>query len=366
MSGDHTNPRGESLAEQTAKESRAQEARMLPSTGDLTDAQVEHVRNAVNQRCEELTITYEDIDKKIGCGSRAVRRFMTGSYEHSDSNFARRLDRWLKGTEKGEAHMPTEYVSVGVAEKIIGVVKQVYRRRSMGAIVGPSGTSKTTVLKAIEAGLIPNSKHIELTSTDRTISQALRRIATELGLPDKAHAQRQMINIIKELKYTDRLLLLDEVHYLDNRAMNAVRDIHKQTGCPIVLVGTQDLLTTINDFDEFHGQMKSLVSMTYNISREAMITGDPLYTIDDIVKYATAIGIKLDSSGADFVAQLSSTLGWGGLRSAAYLMLNANLLSRGKMVTMKHLNTALREMEGYDGFDRTKTRMHATRKVGAA
>ena len=76
--------------------------------------------------------------------------------------------------------------------------------------------------------------------------------------------------------------------------------------------------------------------------------------------------IKIDLAGADFVASLASTLGWGGLRSAAYLMLNANMLAKDKTVTVKHLNSALREMEGYDGFQRTKQKQTQSRRAAVA
>lgn len=365
MSGDRNNPRDKSLVNQAAKESRAMEARMLPTSGELTQEQLDYVRKRVDERCDEQSLNYEQIDKKVGVSRKAVRRFMEDRYEHNDTIIARKLDRWLRGSEGGVGEMPGQYVSTDVAEKMIGVIKQIYRRKSMGAIVGPSGTSKTTVLKALVA-MIPNSAHIEFTHTDGSPSTVLRRLSAELGLNDRYTTYRMMQNLTKTLKDSDRLIMLDEVHYLTKKAMNIIRDIHKQTGCPIVLVGTQDLLETIDDFDQFHGQMKSLVSMTYNITAECMATGEPLYSVDDIKKYATAMKIKIDLSGADFVASLASTLGWGGLRSAAYLLLNANMLAKDKTVTVKHLNSALREMEGYDGFQRTKQKQTQSRKAAVA
>lgn len=340
---------------------------MLPRNGDLSPEQCEYVRKCVNQRCDEQGITYEQIDNKLGCGRKATRRFMEGSYEHSESNFARKLDTWLKGSDPTLGGMPRSYVSTIVAEKMRGIIRQVHQRRSMGVIVGPSGVSKTTVLKFIAAGDIPGSMHIELTSTEKTIKQVLARIAAELGLNDQYHAQRLMQNIIKTLRGTDRLLMLDEAHYASKDALNAIRDIHKQTGCPIMLVGTNDIFDAINDFDAFHGQMKSLISMSYDITIEANAKGRPLYTVDEMYEYAASMGLKLTVDGASRAAELSSELGWGGLRSTAYLLLNAGLLMKGKPITEKAIDHALREMEGFTGFQRTTARLAASaRKVAVA
>jgi DNA transposition AAA+ family ATPase len=339
---------------------------MLPSKGSLNPEQIEYVRKCVNERCDEQGLSYEQIDNKLGCGRKATRRFMEGNYDHSESNFARKLDNWLKNSDPNLGGMPRAFVSTEVADNMIGIIKQVYQRRSMGVIVGPAGVSKTTVLKYIAAGRIAGSMHIELTSTEKTIVQVLRRLSAELGLNDQYHAQRLMQNIIKNLRGTDRLLLIDEAHYANKQALNALRDVHKQTGCPIMLVGTREITESVNDFDAFRGQMKSLISMHYDISIEANESGNPLYSVDDIINYAGSMGIKLTIDGASRVAELSSQLGWGGLRSAAYLMLNASMAVGGKPLTERHINRTLRQMEGYEGYLRTDSRVQSSRKVAVA
>ena len=367
MTQDQSNHRGETVINAAAKDSRAQEARMLPHTGDLTAQQIQSVKKKVDARCDELGIDYEKVDQQIGCSRKATRRFMSGNYEHDDSKFARRLDRWLKMGEESHDGLPTTYVTTDVAEKMIGMIKRTAMRRSVGLIIGPSGTSKSTVLKSMES-LIPGAVRVELRSTDRTLVQFLRRICTDLGGPRNSDAQLHMRWLVDFFQGSKRLIMIDEAHFLDKRAMNGVRDLHKATGCPVILCGTQDLASTINDFDQFHGQLKSIVSMTYNVSVEAMNTRRPLYSIDEVIEYAKAMNLRLDTSAADEVTMLASTLGWGGLRSAGYLMLNANLLSRGGLIKLKHINSALREMEGYDGFDRTKNKAASTssRKVAVA
>ena len=167
------------------------EARMLPSSGELSQEQLDFVRQRVNERCDEQSLNYEQVDKKVGVARKAVRRFMEDRYEHNDTIIARKLDRWLRGSEGGVGEMPGQYVSTDVAEKMIGVIKQIVRRKSMGAIVGPSGTSKTTVLKAMVA-MIPNSAHIEFTRTDGSQSTVLRRLSAELGLNDRYTSYRIM------------------------------------------------------------------------------------------------------------------------------------------------------------------------------
>ena len=367
MSQDNTNQgRGERLADQLAKESQAQEARMLPDTGDLNSEQLDFVRRRVQMHCDENQLTFEHIDKKINCQQRAVRKFIDGVYEHDNSDLARRLDRWLISTETDASCLPRTFVSTSVALRMLGVLGAVNKRRAMGSIVGPSGVSKSTVLKAAQAGLIPGSIHVELNCTDASMTSLLRRLSADLGGPKNSATQHTMRWIIESLRGTDRMLMLDEAHYLKRPAMNALRDIHKATGCPIVLVGTQDLLQTIEDFTDFHGQFKSLMAITYNITVETNEGNNPLYTVEEIIEYAKAMKIRLDSMAAEYVTDLANTLGWGGLRSAGYLLANADTLTKGKMLTLKSIVAALHQMEGSDGLSRTKYKAETTRKVGVA
>ena len=367
MSQNTNNPDGGNrLVEQLAKDSRAQEARMLPDTGDLNSEQLDYVRRRVRIHCDENELTFEHIDKKINCLPRAVRRFIEGTYEHDDSSLARRLDRWIISTESDSCGLPTTVVSTTVVETMIGVLKLINRQKSMGSIVGPSGTSKSTVLKAAQSGLIPGSVYIELNCTDSSMTSLLRRISSDLGGPKSSATQASMRWIIDHLKGTDHMIMLDEAHYLKRPAMNAVRDIHKATGCPVVFVGTHDLLQTINDFTDFHGQFKSLMAICHNITVESQRSGNPLYTVDEVINYAKAMRIKLDIQAAEFLTDRVNTLGWGGLRLAGYLLANAHTLTKGKIVTLKAISVASIQMEGSDGFDRTKSRVDSSRKVNVA
>lgn len=364
---DQTNtPRGESLADEFAKDSRAMEARMLPQTGELTEDHILHVRKLIDQKINRDGITCKQIDVGIKAAVGSTHAFREGKYRHNDDKLARKIDRWIKQQETGHAGMPTEMVSTTVADRMIGVLKQINARKSMGSIVGPSGVSKSTVRQACVNGLIQGCMGFELRETDRTLTQLLRRMVVDLGGPESYPAQRNMDWLVKYFSGTDRLIIIDEAHYLERRAMNALRDLHKATKCPICLMGTNDLLETIDDFNQFHGQMKSLFSINYNITVEANASGRPLFTVDEILKFATTMGIKLNIAGAGEVTDLANELGWGGLRSAAFLLLNASTLAKGNTVTDGHVRAALQQMEGADGFQRTKTKVGLAKKQAVA
>ncbi|MGV6813702.1 MAG: AAA family ATPase [Phycisphaerales bacterium] len=341
---------------------------MLPVNGDLTPEQINYVRNELEQWIIVNDHDHAYIDAQLKCTRGSTAKFREGKYQFDQSKFARRVDRWLKQKDLGNGSMPTQYVSTVIAEKMIGTLRKIKSTKSMGSIVGPSGVSKSTVREYCVSGHIEGCDGFELSETDRTMGQMLKRMAFDLGAPKSTTSQQAMFFLRQHYTGTDILIIVDEAHYLEKRAMNALRDLHKSTKCPICLMGTRDLLQTINDFDEFHGQMKSLFSFTYNITVEEQSEGGtPLYTVDELAKFATSMGLKLDITGACKITNLANLLGWGGLRAAGYLLLNAASLAKGRPITEKAINDAHKQMSGSDGFALVNAKLElANKKMAVA
>lgn len=359
------------ITQQLAQDARAMEARMLPAHGELNAQHIDHVRKKLAAFIERTGKSLPQVADMIGCRHGSLLKFTQDEHDGTQDDFCRRVDRVLTQlSHTGGATLPAQMVRTGVTDRVLGIIHQTNNLGSMSAVVGPSGVGKSTVFKAVAGFIIPGAVHIELSGVDASRSAVIQRIAAELGGPARYRMQASFNWIISHLQQTRRMLLLDEAHYLSEQALNTVRDIHKRTGCPIVFGGTQDLLSTIDDFTQFHGQFKRLVSLVYNITEEIIATGRPLYTVDEVRAYATEMGIRLSIGGAETATDIANTLGWGGFGALGYLLINAHtLMTRDakRVVDENHINSALRQMEGASGFSRVKQRLDApARKVKTA
>ena len=351
-------PTGHTVADQLAHEARAQEARMLPDEGPLTPEQLAWARAAIGTYVQERGLALKAVAKQAAIGESTLSFWLSDKYSGNNDRIARTLVRWMRQHQDGErSGMPVGYVSTRVAERMLGVLRAVQRTGTMGAVVGPSGTSKSVVCRAAASGLIVGAAHVELTVAHRSPSAVARLLSHRLMNKNRHTSMAHAVeSLIEHLAGSGRLLIIDEAHFMSRGACTLVRDVHKQTGCPVVLVGTRDVLDTVNDFDEFRGQFSRLFSYVYNVTAECQATGDPLYTVDEVARLAKSMGLRLTGDGAELLTELTNILGWGGLGKCAMLLLNARLLAGEAAISERHLSRALREMEGAAGFERVELR----------
>ena len=223
--------------------------------------------------------------------------------------------------------------------------------------------------------LFPGSIHYHATYGERAPRHLLKGLLAKVAR--SAFTVRQEASIayltryvIDELADTGRLLLVDEANLLSRQSFMVIRDIHKQAKIPVVLVGTMELLQTIDDFTQYQGQFKRLFSMTLNVTEEMDETGDPLYSIEEVRQFARNNGLRLTNDGASEATETGNIAGWGGLGACKNLLINASKLTdaRGaRAIRASDVREALRQMEGAPGFERTKARRRdGGRKVAAA
>lgn len=93
--------------------------------------------------------------------------------------------------------------------------------------------------------------------------------------------------IIEELDQRPRTLLIDEADRLDIRLVEHLRDIHDETGCPVVLIGEPTL----------YAQLKARSRIWQRVTR--VVNFGPVI-VDDVVLFGLkACGIKVDAQAAN-------------------------------------------------------------------
>jgi len=271
---------------------------------------------------------------------------------------ARLASRWMLQHSAGVEHAPTGLISTLLVQRFYTVFVKTHETRSIGLVIGPSGVGKSIMAKATVAGLIPGSVHVELSSGHCGGIALIQRIAQAVGMQRVYGTKGEKLDrVVAHLKGSGRLLLIDEAFYLNRDGLNIIRDIHKLAEVPIVLLGTEEVLEGVNDWDQYHGQWTSLVSLVFNVTHEMLSSGDPLFSVEEVQKFAKSHDLRLTGDGAEWLTRVANELGFGGLRKVRMVLISAAALSKGKAIDAAHVRKALRAMHGAAGWERIAQRL---------
>jgi DNA transposition AAA+ family ATPase len=325
-----TDPDQARLTDALAQDARVQlETRMLPE-GRLSKEQLDAVREKIAAYLNKTGLTLKKVSKSTDYGASTLSQVMSGTYQGSFEKCLRQLYTFIEQHAAGQdAGMPTGFVSTRVAERILGVMKHAQQTRTIGIVYGPAGVSKSLCAEAAERSLIVGAVHIHCVKTCKAPGNFLELLARRMGIPHARTAFRVQMDIIDRLSGSDRLPIIDEAHYLSTDTLHIVRDIVKQAKIGCVLMGTRpEIEAKVDDFGEFYGQMTRLISARYDIHEDALNSGDPMFSVDEIIALAKSAQLKLTTDAATWLQMRANIPGWGGLGSAAAIMATAWKLAK--------------------------------------
>lgn len=313
-----------------------QEARMLPAT-ELTDEQIAQVRDNFNRYVLSRT-TPAQVARQVGYSASVISQWQGGTYAGDNEKVARKLNDWMErdnrraGSTRGQ-----DYVRTWVAETMRTIAYQADKQGLMAAIVAPAGCGKTKVLKVLADEMSGVYVYCDEQITEREL---LYKISLALGR--KGELSTRIVHrqfIIKSLLGTRRTIFLDEAQNL-TKGIRAVRSIFDQAEVPIVMAGTAEILSYIDDRADGRGQFSSRC-IRYNVLEKLRSVEGPggggkkgkhLFTVEEIQAYFASKKIRLATDGLQMLWLLACQPNHGTLRLVEKLASIALDLSPGKEV----------------------------------
>jgi len=155
----------------------------------------------------------------------------------------------------------------GIVHALNGIDLEIYEQDVLG-LVGETGCGKSVTLGEL-VKLIPTMILILLTSDQRHRTGLLRALYSAVW-GHAAPARPRLSDIVERLKFSDRLLALDNADVLGGPdCYQVIMDLHDTCRIPILLVGTHKLLQRMMfDNDPLRGQMSSRIGMRVELLSE--------------------------------------------------------------------------------------------------
>lgn len=223
----------------------------------------------INAWLEDSGITGAELSRITSIKEGTRSSILTGSYISSPTKFLQRMiDAIERNNERNQAAKnDIPYTETSVAMQIDAVCKRTHVDRDFGIFIGKVGVGKTTALRSYarktqSAVLLEAFEGID----NSTFIQEL--IAATGSVAVKGTQAMQMAGLIKSLKGSDRVILVDEANWLPKRSFGALRRISDVAEIGVVLVGTAELLPMVQDPEGRFGQISSRIGFWPQLTKQ--------------------------------------------------------------------------------------------------
>jgi len=358
---------------------------MLPNEGALTDSQRRQALENFERYMRAHGLTPADVGRQLGKPrATTIGELLKGKYRDKADAYIRKLNFWVEqDARRRKAALADNFVSTKVARDMLTVARLVVENQTMGLVLGPTGIGKTRCALALRDKYV-GSIYLRVMIGYHHPKGMTLALAGELGVrqTSSAHAakhQTQLERVLDALADSNRLIMIDEAHALQDPAIELLRDIHDVAGAPILLLATRELHDRIvRNADPDRGQLYSRFDVIHHLTEghDLYVDGKPLYTLDDVRALYDEPPVRLAPDAASFLQDVANQLGYGSLRRCKVLLRNAARRARrrqnladGDQVTvtaedLEWVETRLRQESGEQSMA-AQRRQRAAHAVGS-
>jgi DNA transposition AAA+ family ATPase len=287
-------------------------------------------------------LTQVAISREIGVSPSAYNQWTKGVYAGDNPGIEAKLRIWLDALaarRAAGARMPAapEWIPTPTAQRIIGALSYAQGAGDIAVIYGGAGLGKTTAIRHYVSASL-NVWHVTMTPASASIVTALEEICATLGLAETGGAAKLFRAVVKRVRGTGGLLVIDEAQHLSVAALDQIRSIHDATELGIALVGNQQVYARLTGgnraayLDRLYSRIGKRLSLGQSTDKdiEAVIAA---WSIDDTKCRSTLLDIARRP---------------GALRTLTKVLRLASsyAVAEKKPVGCQHISKAWRELGG--------------------
>lgn len=202
-------------------------------------------------------ISQSTVARGIGRSTATINQYLQGKYNGDVETLDKLAAAWLQTQQERENDTRTQlnYTYTATAQRLEEVLRLAHVEGETVVIYGQAGLGKTS---ALEAYVKRNPDAIMIDSDPSYSAKVLlSSMAIALGVESRGSLHQLIEELIKKLKNSGRIILVDEAENLPLRALECLRRIHDKTGVGLVLAGMPRLLVNLRGSK---GELKQLYS----------------------------------------------------------------------------------------------------------
>lgn len=183
------------------------------------------------------------VARSLGLSPAVISQWLKGEYKGDNETLEKKISQFMANFNIKRVEVQEEIVKTRDLVSAHFVMDEAVVGREMAVLYGNPGTGKSVAVKewvkehpeAILIEVIPGMR----------VKSLLQEIARKLGIDANAKAEELVVQISKEFKRRDGVLVIDEAEHLSVTALENVRRIWDFSRVPIILVGTYGLIKNL-------------------------------------------------------------------------------------------------------------------------
>ena len=301
------------------------------------------LRTQVSDLIQSGKYTQAELARKIGVNSGALSAWLNDKYKGKAESIETPIKHWLELNERKTKIFveAPNFIDIPTAHKVFNSLDMARVLPTMVTVYGASGVGKTKACQAYRENN-PNVWMITASPARATLSSILYELALELGINDAPRRKDRLSRlIVKKLKGTQGLVIIDESDHLPYDALEEIRIIQEEVEVGFALIGNDKV------YNRIQGGVNQAHEFARLWSRIGKNTPIKASSKGDIKAIAEAWG--LDSDDKDLMNVLNS-IGTkaGGLRALTQYLRLAAITAKGQdsAITLELILTAQKQMTG--------------------
>jgi DNA transposition AAA+ family ATPase len=196
-------------------------------------------------QAEDTKLTQAEISRQSGVGSTALSQWINGRYPGDNDKLESDLARWVDAyhTRRLEARALPQapaWVETPTGGRVLAALGYAQLAGDIAIVYGGAGLGKTTTIEQYRRSS-PNVWIATMSPCTASAVPALEEVAEVLGIEVSGGAAKLQRAIVKRLRGTMGLLIIDEAQHLSVAALDAMRALHDATGLGLALVGNESV-----------------------------------------------------------------------------------------------------------------------------
>lgn len=189
-------------------------------------------------------LSQTDVAREAGISAASLSSWLQDKYGADPGNMNAKVERWLdayahRKAESGHLPPAPSYVETPTGSRVLDALMYAQTAGDMIVVYGGAGLGKTSALKRY-AQTSPSVWVATMTPATASVVTALEEVAEALGLRDlHGGAARLQRAIVRRLRDTEGLLIIDEAQHLSVAALDQLRSLHDAAGIGLALVGNE-------------------------------------------------------------------------------------------------------------------------------